>query len=376
MSALAEVYGRPEYVVLWRKALAAVRRGQARFGYKAPDPAAATAVSELLGVPVTAGIGMTFPVEELDALLRASSLRCGLTEVLAAVHGEEVVAGEASPSRDEWVDELLRDALTTAGLSAAPWASVWVDQVRRYAKIAPERLAGPAVEAAAVLARINLDPGVVPTVWVPRAELAGVGLDRGRKLAALVLRAAALAHGVPLPRGAEAERRLWERCGVAVDGLSSTVVWRGSVVALRDVATVPVVPPGSVVWVCSSPRLAEVAGPVDLVCLAGRLGVAARMLLARLASLRVDLRVHGDFDAAGLLVVREVLSLTGGTPWRMGADDYRSALDLARSEGIDLPPLDGEVGPTPWDPRLGDALRAGWSVPEEMLLDLLIPDLV
>ncbi|EWC58640.1 hypothetical protein UO65_6068 [Actinokineospora spheciospongiae] len=376
MSDLAETFGRPEYAVLWKQARAAVQRGQVRFGFKTPDAASAAAVSELLGVPVTAGVGQTFPVAELQARLRASAFRCGLDDVLAAVHGREVVAGESGPSRDEWVDGLLRDALAGAGLGDRPWAGAWVDQVRRYAKVAPERLSGPAERAASVLARINLDPAAVPSVWVTRAELAGVELDRGRKVAALVLRAAALAHGVPLPKSAAEERRLWERCGVAADGLTSTVLWRGSVVALRDVASVDVVTARTVVWVCASPRLAEAAGGRDVVCVSGRLGIAARMLLSRLVSVGAQFRVHGDFDAAGLLVTGQVLALTDGAPWRMGAEDYRSALDWARAEGLDLPPLGTEPGPTPWDPRLGDALRAGWAVPEEMLLHLLLPDLV
>ncbi|OLR90176.1 TIGR02679 domain-containing protein [Actinokineospora bangkokensis] len=369
----ARDFGRPEYVVLWKQARAAVQRGQRRFGYKAPDEAAAAAAAALLGVPVTAGVGLTFGVSELDERLAGAG---GLRAVLESVHGTPVLPGSAPAARDTWVDDLLRSALAAVGLADRPWAGPWVDQVRRYSKVAPEQLDGPAAVAASVLARINLDPRVVPTVWVPRAELAGVDLDRGRKVAALVLRAAALAHGVPLPRTTLEEQRLWERCGVAVDGVSSTVIWRGQVVALRDVASVPVVPRGGRVWVCTSPRLAELTGTADVLCLSSRLSVASRMLLARLASLKASFMVHGDFDAAGLLVVGQALRLTGGTPWRMAADDYRAALDLARSEGLDLPPLGAEPPETPWDPVLQEALKAGWAVPEEMLLDLLIPDLV
>ncbi|MGQ0837679.1 DUF2399 domain-containing protein [Actinokineospora sp.] len=418
---LRREFGRPEYEVLWRQARKAVARGQVKLGYKAPDARAAEAVSTLLGAfgdpparaALTAGVGTTILVADLDARLRASTFHCGLTDVLAAVQGEPAefspVHRSVEAERRDWTDEILGRALDSAGLSARAWAPYWIDHVRRYAKIAPESLAEPANRAAMILARINLDPETVPAEWTTRAALSarhGGGaydLDRGRKLAGLVLRAAALAHGVDFPRTAADERTLWERCAVAPDGVSTPVLcwampWAGtdswaralhertadglpSHVTLRDLGAAPaaLVAPGTVVAVCENPRVVEAV--IDsgirhpLVCVSGHLSTVARQLLSRLASSGAVIRYHGDFDRAGLLITSQVLPLTGGAPWRMGAADYREALELARREGVDLPPLGAEPGPTPWDTELASALRAGWAVPEEVVIDLLLADL-
>ena len=126
--------------------------------------------------------------------------------------------------------------------------------------------------------------------------------------------------------------------------------------------------------VCARPALMEAATGVPLVCLSGRLGPAARTLLSRLVAAGRTVAVHTDFDAAGLTALREAITL-GAVPWRMSAEDYRAALDLAREHDIDLPALDGDPGPTPWDPDLAAALRAGWAVPEEVVTGLLLGDL-
>ncbi|SDJ46688.1 TIGR02679 family protein [Actinokineospora alba] len=388
---MPEVYGRPEYEVLWRQARKAVARGQVKLGYKAPNPAAAAAVSALIGRDLTALVGTTIAVADLDERLRASEFHCGLDEVLAAVHGEAAVFSPEQPSVDasrrEWSDEILTEALTTAGLQAAPWAPLWIDHVRRYAKIPPERLAEPAAQATAILSRLTLTPGAIPSEWIARTDLAAGprALDRGQKVAGLVLRAAALAHGLDFPKTAGDERALWERCGVAPDGLSTTVLTVGLPLPrhadLRDLVAAPkdLVQPGTVVWVCENPRLVEASIDAGLskplVCLSGHLNTVARQLLSRLAASGAAIRCHADFDRTGLLLTRQVLDLTGGTPWRMGADDYREGLDLARAENVDLPPLGPDPGAAPWEPALTEALRAGWAVEEEVVLPLLLADL-
>ncbi|MGX7825093.1 DUF2399 domain-containing protein [Actinokineospora sp. 24-640] len=382
---------RPEYEVLWRQARKAVQRGQVKLGYKAPTPAAAAAVTALIGRTLEAGVGTTIPVADLDGSVRSVFHR-GLSDLLADVHGSPAEHRPDQPgvdaARREWTDDLLRDALASAGLSAAPWAAVWVDQVRRYAKIAPERLAEPAARAAAVLARLHLTSAHAPPTWLSRVGVAREAgdehcLDPGRKAGALVLRAAALAHGVALPKSRRDETRLWERCGVT-DGAGDAVLVHGFPgltgpvhVPLRGLDRLLGQTTVDTVWVCSRPRLVEAAADAGLraplVCLSGRLSPTARVLLSRLAE-SGDLAVHADFDPAGLLVTGQVLAL-GATPWRMAADDYRAALDHARAQDIDLPALDGDPGPTPWDPTLPDAMRAGWAVPEEVVTDLLLNDL-
>lgn len=384
--------GRPEYEVLWRQARKAVQRGQVKLGYKAPTPRAAAVVSELLGRAVEAGVGTTIVVSELDSLVLAR-FGLGLPEVLARVHGEPAAFNPEQPSVDAarraWTDEILLRCLDAAGLAGAGWAPTWVNQVRRYAKIAPERLEAPARQAAAVLALLHLDRATPPARWWSRAELAGrtgdpAAMDAGSRTADLVLRAAALAHGVPHPHRGQ-ERRLWVRCGVVDDLLSSTVLCANLAgraspthLPLREARDGDLaVAPGTLVTVCAHPRLVELAAALGapLVCVSAHLNPAARVLLSRLAAAGARIRHHADLDPAGLLLTREIAAMTGGTPWRMTAADYRAALEAAHRDGIDLPPLDDEPGPTPWDPELPSAMRAGWAVPEENVLQVLLADL-
>ncbi|MGW5054242.1 DUF2399 domain-containing protein [Actinokineospora sp. NPDC004072] len=503
---------RPEYEVLWRQARKAVQRGQVKLGYKPSTGPAAAAVSALLGRTVELGVGSTIRVADLDERVRAV-FHCGLADVLAAVHGEparfQPDQASVDAARREWTDSLLRSALAAAGLDDAPWASAWIDQVRRYAKIAPERLAVPANQAATILSHLNLTPSR-PTRWHSRVALARAAgdehaLDPGRKTAALVLRAAALAHGLPLPRTRQEETHLWERCGLTdalahpvlvhnfpgtpypvhlplralpeatparpldpaepaatspgglstdgtaaggsptdrstmagstaggsapgstasgmsadgssvsgsaaggptlagspADGLSggelspggstasgmsaggvpvggSATAWSagGGLVGAGVLGVVGM--PRGTVWVCMRARVVEagvdVGVGVPMVCLGGRLSPAARVLLGRLVDSGCRVMAHGDFDAAGLVVMREVVAL-GGVPWRMGAEDYREALEFARERDIDLPALDGEPGAAPWDAGLEAAMRAGWAVPEEVVTELLVEDLL
>jgi uncharacterized protein (TIGR02679 family) len=82
-----------------------------------------------------------------------------------------------------------------------------------------------------------------------------------------------------------------------------------------------------------------------------------------------ELWYHGDFDWPGGAIAAEVIARYGGRAWRMGASDYRSA---ARSRVR----LGGDPVDTPWDPELGEAMRAtGYAVYEETMSDQLLADL-
>ncbi|WP_018686294.1 TIGR02679 domain-containing protein [Actinokineospora enzanensis] len=371
---MTEEFDRPEYAVLWRQARTAVARGQVKLGYKAPDPAAASAVSGLLGRELTAGVGTTIPVADLDDAVR-SRFHCGLSDVLGAVFGEQAAAVPAA-APDE-ADRILFQAMTDAGVSG-DWVPRWVDQARRYAKIAPDRLATAARQAAAIVASLHLDSSVPPPSWEVRSDLA-----QGHRLTGLVLRAAALAHGVPLPRQRGEEKRLWERCGVLLDGVSTTILtWAFPGFDDRNAQGLPThltirdrVPSGLVAAVCTSPRTIDAAIAAGirtpLLCLSGHVNPVTRQVLSTLSGARV----HSDFDAHGLLIAQQALSLTNGTPWRMTADDYRAALSRARQEEIDLPALDAAPPATPWDPDLTEAMRAGWAVPEDVVIAELLTDL-
>jgi hypothetical protein len=83
------------------------------------------------------------------------------------------------------------------------------------------------------------------------------------------------------------------------------------------------------------------------------------------------LRWRGDFDWTGLRVLAAAIGRHGAVPWRMGADDYRTALAAGQSA-----PLKGSHSASPWDHRLADDMRAsGDAVMEERLIPDLLSDL-
>ncbi|PPK63426.1 DUF2399 domain-containing protein [Actinokineospora auranticolor] len=368
-------FGRPEYEVLWRQARTAVARGQVKLGYKAPTPSAAAAVSTLLDVEVTAGVGRTIAVTDLDA--RLHTFGTTLNTVLSTLFGD--AAATLAPVAPHQADDILLRALVSAGLDV-PWAPQWADQARRYAKIPAEHLSTMATQAAAVLARLNLAT-TPPATWQVRTDL-NPALTRGNRLTALVLRGAALAHNTPLPRTPADERRLWERCGVLPDAVSTTVLsWNFPGCEARTSQGLPThltirdrVPPLPGVSICASPTTldAAIAAGVThpLLCVSGHLNPVARHILAALRTPRI----HTDFDPHGLLIATQAHSL-GATPWRLTANDYRDALTTARTNTWDLPPLDAAPPNTPWDPTLPEAMRAGWSIPEEFTIPTLLTDL-
>ncbi|WP_169735493.1 DUF2399 domain-containing protein [Actinokineospora inagensis] len=362
-------FRRPEYVVLWKQARAAVARGQVKLGFKAPDPVAAAAVSALIGRELTAGVGTTIPVADLDGRVRVV-FGCGLGDLLSSLFGDEVAEVVAA----EVADDVLGAALAAAGVDG-PWVAAWVDQARRYAKISPDELAAVAPEAAAAIARVHVGQQP-PREWLTLRDLR---LARGTRQAGLVLRAVALAHGVPLPKSPADERRLWQRGGVLLDAVSTVVLtWAFPGCEARTELGLPthltirdVVPAGVDAAVCTSPRLVDnsIAAGIEypIVCVEGHLNPAARTVLSRLSRARV----HGDFDANGLFIARQAMELATGSPWRMSADDYRRAL----TKGLDLPALGPDPLHAPWDPDLPEAMRAGWAVPEDVLADELVADL-
>ncbi|MEW2513827.1 DUF2399 domain-containing protein [Streptomyces sp. NPDC046870] len=79
---------------------------------------------------------------------------------------------------------------------------------------------------------------------------------------------------------------------------------------------------------------------------------------------------RADFDAAGLALVRAVLSaVPEAEAWRMTADDYTATL---HPDTLDF----DRLGTTPWDPALAAAMHAcGRPAYEEGLLDQLLADL-
>jgi uncharacterized protein (TIGR02679 family) len=98
-------------------------------------------------------------------------------------------------------------------------------------------------------------------------------------------------------------------------------------------------------------------------------------LLARLIEDGAVLRYRGDFDWPGVAIANRVVTDFGAVPWRMGRADYEAALAGAGRGLADLPALEGRPVEAVWDAELTLSMkRAGKSVHEEALLDLLVAD--
>lgn len=410
------VWGGEELREFWagaREALESPRRA-GRFSASLPDDDVRQQVSEIYGRPLYAERSRIM-VSKLDTQLRENTrFGLGLAAVLEILHGRPIEPRESeSAARTERRDrtgEAARAALAEHGLTSSSWAEPWISWLHQYGRVAEDVLEPVLRHAAGALSRMRLDPDAPePASYTSRADLASrVGsaheLDSGTTLSRVVLRAAALAHGVDAPGNERERRALWERCGIALDAVSATVLcwslplagdddWSRNLLhrnELRlpahlthgDLALAPerLVEPGAVIAVCENPRVLEAAAQERIehpvVCASGQPSTVALALLARLRADGAQLRYHGDFDWAGVAIAGRLHADHGVGLWRMSGTDYREAVNLAAAERLDLPPLAGSPVDTPWDPDLAELMStASRAVEEEIVLETLLADL-
>ena len=204
----------------------------------------------------------------------------------------------------------------------------------------------PDVDPRATWAAVGV---VVDAVSAPTLTL-GLPLDPDSALGTITSAASALGEPIHLTR------RAIERHGVVIvsGALSGSVVVR----------------------IVENPRVVEAAadetGPIPMIATNGNPTSATMRLVERLVAAGTVCRVHADFDAAGIGIVRRLVGV-GCVPWRMDEADYCAAIDRARRGAISLPTLNGPVGRTPWslglEAAMGDADAA---VHEEFVLDDLL----
>jgi uncharacterized protein (TIGR02679 family) len=401
----------------YRRVLAAARErleadGDARTVSVAElDASERRALAGLLGAEMVPGGPVRIDLARLDAALRESAAGVPLRAVLEALGGplRDRRAGREAErlSRDEaW-------AAARARLEAAGRAELlgWLDGLRRAGLVAKAARAAGLAEAALLARAIGVvsrlpASGVLLPVFATTATGDSHALDAGTPLAGIVLRAAAaLAGRAEVPADAAGRRALWREVGVECDSLSSDVLVLGlrprgdgrlgrhlcesagdgepRRITLRELGRAGSpeglsVESGSAVFVCENPAVVEAAADAlgsrcaAMVCLEGVRSTAAHVLLEALARAGARVRVHADFDWAGLRIAGEVLAATGGEPWRFGAADYRAAL-VADGRG---PVLAGPVAASPWDASLAVAMEAaGVAVAEEATIDQLLGDL-
>ncbi|MEU3567279.1 TIGR02679 family protein [Kitasatospora sp. NPDC036755] len=359
------------------------------------------ALADLLGLDRLPGVEPTIPLAGLD---RAVLDACGrpvrevAALILGPIHDRAAERERRTGQRDALWEWLAGHEVVTA----QPALLEWVGHLRATGLIdgSPDRTRGLTAAALAVLAALPADGEPLPVLAARLLDGDSHALDDGTRLSSLVLRALSVLYGTDMPDAAEARRALWSRAGVADDELSATVL----AVGLRPGGEGPV---AKVSRTCAgaghpvSLTLAQLrspgeftgpAGPVHitenpsvlalalrrfghrcppLVCTSGWPNTAVIHLLRRLAEGGAVLYYHGDLDGEGIRIAAHVLAKTGAVPWRMSADDYRSAA-LRVPSGPDP----GRLTPAPWDQELVDSMaELRIAVVEEVVADLLLDDL-
>lgn len=364
-------------------------------------------VADLLGWDRLPKPGRQVRVAQLaDALglPDVEALRRAVEAVVGPVGDRRRERAAAHAARDALWSELAARArpLPVFALGSGPprtdpnrIADEWVDHVRRIG--VPdgdiERHRQRLHTVLSVLRRLPADDPVLLANLAVDATGSAHGLDRGRRIAALVLDAVALANDHPGPVDAESVRDLWERVGVVPDQLSSTVLALGLrsaddsavgrwlhhsadvaepvVLTLAQLPAVVVRPEPAAVVVENPSILAEARGWWDgppLICSSGRPSLAVVHLIRALVEAGAVVHQHADFDPAGLAITAWLADRAGTVPWRMSAVDYRDAVNGGASVE-----LVGAPGATPWDPALSSAMaHARRAVHEEALREQLL----
>lgn len=300
---------------------------------------------------------------------------------------------------DRWVDGLARSG-QLAGVDDVTARAVAADVGRLIAALEPgESDARLSDSTMSPSSRVEADrPSTARNDLAARLFGSSHALDDGELLERWARRALALAFDVdPSLDG----RALWAAVGVDTDLVSAPVLtWnlgldpdtslgaicaaatRGRVpvhltlMALREHDVVPI--SVSPVLVVENPRLVEAAAQRSLtspvIATNGNPSTAVTTLIDSLLAREVEVRVHADWDIAGIGICRRLVE-RGCTPWKMDADDYDAAVAAARQSPGASPSATGpgECGPTPWDPGLEARFATERIVVHE---ELLIDDLL
>ncbi len=370
---------------------------------KAPSAAERDYVDRLFGRRGDSGGSLSVDLARLTAVLVDARVCDDLVEALTVLEGPiEDRAARAQERLDAWA---RLDGQVEARIRDREWLLRWYGSLRASGVLM--RLARQDAARGAELLRASFQViDRLPEAGVSLPELAASALgdahalDPGRPVGTIVIRAAAALGELEDWQSSDGRRDAWAAAGVLCDELSAPVLTLGlgaSGAGLADrvlelhretgeacsltlrqlvrhrprfdhLAGLPV-------FVCENP--AVVAAAVErlgrrsapLVCTAGYLRGATRLLLRMLATSGARLRVRADFDVEGVQIAAVTLALPHASAWRFDAATYAS--------GPPGPPLTRAAVPeTPWDPPLSRTMyERGVAVHEEAVLPTLLRDL-
>jgi uncharacterized protein (TIGR02679 family) len=410
MNASLDRYRGPEYRRLFAAARRSLERtgGQltGRIGVTDPDDAERKAIIGLTGVHQPTGTKrMTVHLAELDdALSRATGL--GLAGVLAVLGDPLRNRPAAAASLATARARLIAVAEGSALQESSPWYRTWLADlsrdgtITRLANTGDSTALGQAVRVLEYLAARPVDaaPIALPAL---AAHITGdtKALNHGTTLATLTMRALVIREDMPRPASAAQRRELWDLSNVIVDDLASRVLvlnltahgdglaeWLTGAarygtpfqVTLHQLDTHPIRLHPARIFACENPAVLRRAcaelGPAcpPLICAEGQPSTAFHKLARIAVAAGSDLAYHGDFDWPGVAITAKILARHGARPWRMTAGDYLSGVKASDTSVA----LRGEPVPTPWEPGLGETMRAtGRAIYEEAVADQLLADL-
>ncbi len=265
----------------------------------------------------------------------------------------------------------------------------WLDDAMRHGRVHAELK--PLVEQALriVAALPALEPVQRTVLAAKLVDRDPHGLDVGTPLHGLTISLLAAAAELE-PR--TPARDVWAVWNVVVDPVSSNVavlnlpvLGEGALAGLVDatrgghlVLTYGQLaaadlrwPAGAPCFSCENPSVLIAAEQAlgrlcpPLVCTSGHPSDAARVLLSAIHAVGAPIRHHGDFDEAGVLILRDLEHRYGAVPWRFDVASLREATahDTPPPRDPDAATLEAAVA----------ELRS--AVPEELVLHDLIADL-
>ena len=338
--------------------------------------------------PILAGQTRRIPLSQLEAALRAGGIEPRLAY--------ERVGGR--PVRDlpaERAAARLTQSQFRAWLSEHPVATqrpavaAWLEEAARQGQIHAGMR--PVIERALrIVAALPSAEAVQRTVLAARivdGDPHGLDVDTPlhRLTVSLLSASAGLDRDTP-------SRAIWSAFNVLVDPVSSNVavlnlplpvyvesgklprMVRGTHMILtygQLSANELAWPPGATCFSCENPSVliaAEHALGKDcppLICTGGRPSDAVRVLLSSARHAGASIRHHGDYDSAGVQILRDLEARYGARPWRFDVPSMSAALRRLGRTVPERPPATLEDSVGTLDPGL----------PEELVLDELLDDL-
>lgn len=357
--------------------------------------AAALTLSSLLGKKLTARIDLT----ELEHALCTRGVGQNLSQSLELLGAPVSAARQASRAAGQ------RRAAARASVEAVvqcwpePWCEEWVEWLFRSGLMA--NYDASVAEQLVLQVRRVMNFLQVQSVPVARNDLAvnlfgsSHALDDGNAIERAARRA--LWHTLNKTPDYTERRAVWSAAGTTTDRVSTPMLtWGlrlhpdtalGRVCAAANDAEIPLHltalalsqnelrchPERQAILMVENPRLVEAAAErkIDqtVITTNGNPTATVTVFVQAMLKKNIDIRYHGDFDAAGILICKRMFEM-GCRPWLMDAQHYMAALERASQQNVKLPVDETDCPQTPWDVDLQKAmLENKLVVHEELLID-------